>query len=156
MQGMSGKAPKAVLGAAMAALLALLALPAAAPAGDGPDLRPTPGPDPQADWRARQQSEEAARRDFERERREDWRDWQFERGGALDELLRRREEAGRERTEGEREDWIGRHRVEPDRPGEGLNERLDQQWERQRELREGRGIGPTLPEAGRLLRPGRR
>jgi hypothetical protein len=154
---MSRKEPRAVLRLARGAgVAALLALPAAAAAGEGPDLRPPAEPRPQAEWRARQQSEEAARRAFERELREDWRDWQFERGGALDDLLRRREEARRERMEDQREDWLGQHRVEPAPSGETLDRRLEAQWERQRELREGRGIGPPLPEAGRLLRPGRR
>lgn len=124
-------------GAALAVLTAL-ALPFPAQGGDGPgvSVQPIPRPDPLAEWRAQQRDAAEARRAFERENREDWLDWQRDRGGTYNRWQSERREAERALREERRKDWLERQQPAPRRETPSLGERLDEQWRRQREIAE--------------------
>ncbi len=137
----------------LAAAAALLAL--AAPAAAGQSVRPTPRPDPQADWRAEQRDLDAARRAVERQRRDARRAREFERNGAWDRWLRDRLEAERGVGPDTWEDFVERQRPRRgsagEGPGAGLNQRLEEQWRGQRERLRERGPGRLRPGDGRGL-----
>ena len=134
----------AALAAAAVAALAL-AIPPVAAGGPGQSIRPSPRPDPQADWRAERQDREAARRGFERGRTEDWLDRQWAPGGTLDDWLKERREAERALRAESRKDWLERRQPRRDGDVGALGERLDDQWRRQRERHEESGAHRPSP-----------
>ena len=149
--------PRSAVRAALLGLL--LAIPVAAIGGDGPELRlrPPAQPAPQAQALEKRDDAAEARRSYEQERREDWRAWQLERGGAWRDWLRGRREAERARGEQSREDRLERRRPRREAKGGTLDTRLEQQWHRQRDLRDDRlgERGPSgLRSPGLGSRPG--
>lgn len=147
---------RAVRRAPVVIALAVLVAPMTA-CGGAPEsaVRPDPRPDPAADWRQDQSDAAVARRASERDLREDWLDWQRDRGGTYREFLRERQEAereGRERARGERLE-----RLRPEHGGDGIGERLEAQRRQSFERLEERTSGQRLrPETLRRNRPGLR
>lgn len=142
----------AVLPGAALAVLTALALPVTAQGGDGPgvSVQPIPRPDPLAEWRAEQRDAAEARRAFEREEREDWLDWQRDRGGTYNRWRSERREAERELDERRRKDQLERRQPAPRRETPSLGQRLEEQWQRQLEISRER----TPAERLRPDRPG--
>ena len=139
--------------AGIATALLMLATPVAAHGG-APDLtvRPMARPDPLAEASEARRDQAKARREFERERREDWMDRQF--GATYDEWLRERQETERTLNEQLRDDRLERQRPRRKPEDDRLNERLEEKWNRQRELMERpdtRGLRPDTLGHGRLL-----
>ena len=139
-----------------ASIVAALAVPVMGSA-DAPDraVRPDARPDPAAEWRDRQRAETAAEDAYERELREDWLDWQRDRGGTYREFLRERQEAKRRLREKAREERL--ERLSPERDVERLGERLEAQRQESFDRLEERTPQQRLrPDTLRRNRPGLR
>ena len=141
----------------VSASAALLLLAAPVASAGAPDLgtRPPPRPDPLAEALEEQRSAAQARRAERRELREDWLDWQRDRGSNYREFLRERQEAERKARERERAEGLERFRPEPG--GESLSERLEAQRQESFERLEQRTPAQRLrPKTLGRNRPGLR
>jgi hypothetical protein len=153
---MSGNAQAFRRALLRATIITALVVPATA-CGGAPDraARPDPRPDPAAEWREDQRAGAGAQDAYERELREDWLDWQRDRGGTYREFLRERQEAERRLREETREERLERLSPEPD--GEGLADRLEAQRQESFERLEERTPEQRLrPDTLRRNRPGLR